>query len=156
MFMKKAFILLFFIAFSSFFCKKNNDDSIFINITLYDKPLSVTQSYIQGKWRLHFTKGGICSTCKSDRELYNEYYEFLANDRIIYTFQDTIIADTMINWLRYKPNNYLDSITVMEFYDKRLSPNYFEAAKIYNDTLILYNPDMFTPDAISYYLTKSN
>ena len=152
--MKKVFILLFLTSFSSFSCKKNSNSLGHINITLYDKPLSIIQYYVQGKWRLHYTKGGICSTCKSDREIYNEYYEFSPNDRIRYTFQDTIIADTVINWLRYKPGNYLDSVTVMEFYDKRLSPNYFEAAKIYNDTLILYIPDMFNPDAIAYYLTK--
>lgn len=152
--MKKAFILLFIVTFSSFHCKKNDDSAI--HITLYDKSLKVTQSYIKGKWKVHYIKGGICGTCKYDREQFDEYYEFLPNNRIKYTFQDTIKADTIINWIRYKPTNNLDSITVMEFFDKRMSPNYFEATEIYNDTLILYNPDMFTPDAVSYYLTKSN
>ncbi|MBV9961481.1 MAG: hypothetical protein JO072_04470 [Parafilimonas sp.] len=156
--MRKAFqITCLFAGFTFIFCiAQCKKDSGYVNIILYNKPLSEIQSHIQGKWKLHYTMGGFCGTCKSDRELYNEYYEFLPNDRIRYTFQDTLLADAIINWLRYKPNGYSDSISVMEFYDKRFSPNYFEPDRIVNDTLILVSPDRFTADAISYYLTKSN
>ena len=133
-------------------CKKEYTP---LTITLYDKPLGTIQSYIQGKWRLHYMFGGICGSCKYDREIYNEYYEFLPNRRITYTYQNSMLADTTYKWITYQANS-LDYVhNIIEYYDKGLVPYHFEVDKIINDTLVLAQPFLNNPDYMLYFLTKS-
>ena len=58
--MKKVFSILFTIIFTIVCftsCKKKEHTPL--NITLYDKPLSIIQAAIHGKWKLQYGKGGI-------------------------------------------------------------------------------------------------
>jgi len=147
---KFCLLLIFCLWFSD--CKKSNNH---VNIILYDKPLSVIQSYIQGKWRLHYTVGGICGSCKYDREPYNEYYEFSSNNKIIYTYRDSILVDTSFKWIIYQsPNagNYIHNI--LEYYDKKSVLFHFEVDKVVNDTLVLAQPFLNNPDYMLYFFTK--
>jgi len=132
-------------------CKK---EQTALNITLYDKTQSVIQSYIQGKWKLQYMAGGICGTCKYDREQYNEYYEFLPNFRIVYTYQDSILIDTTYQWTTYQVNSSDYIHNIIEYYDKNLVPYYFEADKIVNDTLVLAQPFLNNPDYMLFLLNK--
>jgi hypothetical protein len=135
-------------------CRKEKDNHVGLSITLYDKSLDTIQFYIQGKWRLHYMYGGICGTCKYNREGYNEYYEFKNNTKIIYTYQNSISVDTTYSWITYQanPSDYIHKI--IEYYDNGTVPYHFEINKIVNDTLIMAQPFLNSPDYMLYFLTK--
>lgn len=124
------------------------------NIILYNKPLSVIQSCIQGKWRSQYMLGGFAYG-KYDRLQYNEYFEFLPNNKIIYIYQDSILADTTYKWIAYRVNSSDYTHHIIEYYDKRLLPYHFEVVKITDDTLVLAQPFLNNPDYMLYFLTKS-
>lgn len=129
-------------------CKKEYTS---LTITLYDKPLGTIQSYIQGKWQLHYGKGGICATCI---QYYSNYYWTFTNNRVKKSFNGTITADTTISWIRDR-GTYTngDSTFIMSFSDKLGYPSNYVVDKIMNDTLILHEN---AADAVFYHFTKSN
>jgi hypothetical protein len=126
-----------------------NPEGTGLNILLYNKPLDTIRFYIQGKWRLHYQFGGICGTCRHDREQYNEYYEFLPNLTTKYIYQNAVKVDTTYTWTTYKANtqDYIHHIIT--------EPYQFEVEKIVNDTLVLAAPFRYNPDYMLYFLTRS-
>lgn len=137
------------ITFSFVQCKKEHQS---INISLYDKPLSVIQSYIQGKWELHYGKGGICGNCI---QYYNNlFWVITPTNQIQISKNGSFTTDTKINWIRDK-GTYTngDSTFIMSFFDKLGYPSNYVIDKIINDTLILHEN---ASDAVFYYFTKSN
>lgn len=148
----KLFLVLMLIScFSN--CRKSNVPSV--NIVLYNKPLSEIRENIQGKWKLQYGKGGICSTCKSDFSNQRYLWEFSMNDKINRTYNDSVYTDAPIQWTKdlvYYTNG--DSTYVMNFYDNRRYPYNYVVDRIYNDTLILF--DAYSIDAVYYYFVKSN
>lgn len=141
--------LLFFCFFQ---CKKQDTpQNTPLTIILHDKPLSVIQSYIQGKWRLHYGKGGICGTCV---QYYNNVFWKFTNDRIEETYNGRSLADTTIKWIR-DLGTYTngDSTFIMNFYDKRGYPSNYVVDHIFNDTLVLHDN---SSDAVFYHFSKSN
>ncbi len=146
--MKKATLL--FISFSLLItsiclvqCEKNSTP---VNITLNDKPVSVIRAYIMGKWRVHYTFGGLCGTCISDREAYDEYYEFTADNRIKYTFNDVLQEDISLTWTTHQMGGW--------DYVHNIMAGRFEPYKIVNDTLLLAQPFLNCPDYDLLFLTK--
>lgn len=133
-------------------CKKEHTA---LTITLYDKPLPIIKSYIQGTWKLQYEKGGICSTCTNHFENKNYLWQFGLDDKIKQTFDDNIFTDTTIiwknDWAYYINNN---STFNMNFHDKRGYPYNYVVDGIFNDTLQLH--DSYAVDAVYYYLTKVN
>ena len=132
-------------------CKKDTAPK---NITLHDQPLSVIQEYIQGNWKLQNTKGGFCGTCifYPTDSTYN-FYLNLNTLRIKFRNAHFKTLDTTINWL-YVPDIVLgDSTYTLNFSDSSGIPFTFAANRIYNDTLVLYQPN---PDGQSFYYIKSN
>jgi hypothetical protein len=96
--MKKYFVivlLFFMICYCILNCKKDPKP---INIVLYNKPLETIQQYIQGKWKLVYGKGGICSTCKFPCD--NCFVEFLSPNKIISKAFVTTTDTTTIHWVR--------------------------------------------------------
>lgn len=141
--------MLLIIIFCMVTCKKTNEP---LNIILYNKTLSTIQSSIQGKWRLQYTKGGFCSTCifpPTDSSFLLNI--ILAPERVSFGNSVRQTLDTTITWLR--TSGIPDSTFVMHFFDKNGIPFNIGAYKIYNDTLILYQP---FPDGQSFYFNKSN
>lgn len=135
------------------YCKKgvsNND------IILNDKSIIDVQSYIQGKWKVHYYYGGMVGYLKQDRESLNEYYEFKNNDRVVYTYQNSIITDTTYHFITYQavPTDYIHK--VIEFYMPWGAVYHLEADKIKNDTLVLAQPLIGSPDYFSFFLTKTH
>jgi len=129
-------------------CKKNTQH---LNITLHDKPLSVIQSYIQGKWELRYEHGGISTQTIPQT---NFFWEFSTKNRVTEYYHGAIIADTSINWVRdlglfIAP----DSTFVMNFFDKQGVPWVYIVDGIYNDTLLLHDNAV---DGFYYHFTKSN
>lgn len=141
---KFCLLLIVCLCFSN--CKKKNDH---INITLYNKPLSIIQSYIQGKWKLEYEDGGFCG-CVSPKDSFF-LYATLNPNRIILKNAMTVTTDTTINW-KYI-SFFGESTYVMNFYSPSGVPFNFAAKGIFNDTLVLYQPG---PDGMSFYYTKLN
>jgi len=127
-------------------CKKEHTA---LNITLYDKPLSTIQYYIQGNWKLNYGKGGICGSCI---QYYDSSTWKFVNNRIEETYKGSIRADTTINWTK-DLGTYTngDSTFVMNFYDKLGYPSNYVVDRIFNDTLILHDN---SSDAVFYHFTK--
>jgi hypothetical protein len=138
-------------------CKKNVEPPVDkSNIVLYNKPLSVIQECIKGKWKLEYEKGGICSICINNSFRNVSYiWQFNKNNKIKRIYNDSVFTDSRIKWIRdlgtYTNGDYT---YIMHFSDKRAYPYDYIVDRIYNDTLILY--DAYTVDAVSYHFIKSN
>lgn len=131
-------------------CKKDNSQ---LNITLYDKPLSVIQSSIQGKWKLEYEKGGICSICVSDFHNKNYLRQFTNDNRIVKSNNDTIITDTSINWI-YETGTFPYKLTyTINFNDKQNVPWVYNVYGKVNDSLILHD---HSDDPVYYHFSKQN
>lgn len=157
--MKKQIEILFFFSLTLLvFCfAKCNKESVTVNTTLFDKDTTTVNSFIIGKWKVHYQFGGICGNCKSDRENLNEFYEFKPNNGIAYTFQNVLQFDTKYAWLFYQsyPADYMHHI--LEYSESPVSPvpsSRFEVVKIMNDTLILAQPLIDSPDYSEFFLTR--
>ena len=125
-----------------------------LTITLYNKPLGTTQSYIQGKWKLEYEMGGICASCKNYFNNVNYLWQFSSGNKIKQTYNDTVFTDTTITWIRdlgFYING--DSTFVMNFYDNRGCPYNYVVDGIFNDSLQLH--DNYTADPVYYHFSKS-
>ncbi|WP_207531589.1 hypothetical protein [Desertivirga arenae] len=131
-------------------CKKDKDQKR-LSITLYDKPLSIIKSYIQGNWQLHYGKGGICSICIQNYE--NSYFKFPHGDSIRITTNNVTYTNTAIEWINDSGiyTNKVPTFT-MNFKDLRGYPNIYIVKEIANDTLILKS---YGADPVSFYFTKA-
>jgi hypothetical protein len=145
---KSCFLFIASLYFSN--CKKDVTPSTSVNIILYDKPLSVIQQNIEGKWKLIYGKGGIATTTQYYD---NDFWEF-NNNRIKILDKGNLDADTIILW-NYDLGTYTngDSTFLMKFYDAEYVPWVYVVDKIYNDTLILHDN---SSDAFFYHFIKSN
>jgi len=148
---KFCFLLIVCLCLSN--CKKSNDG---LNIILYNKPLSVIQEYIQGKWILQYAKGGICSTCIWP--VRNKPYMLISSGNIIFGNDSTgVVLDTTIYWIKEKdifhPSDYTFVLTY--YYPPGAGPYTIRyiVDGIYNDTLNLIDD---ASDPIYYYYAKSH
>jgi len=131
-------------------CKKENTP---LTITLYDKPLTTIQSYIQGKWKLHYSKGGICAICEQRYDDKNVFYNFTSDNRIQISSNGRLTTDTTINWVRDRgtyTNGYTTTF-IMNFYNKQNVPWNYVVDRIFNDTLVIHDN---SSDAVFYHFTK--
>ena len=136
-------------------CEKEDESQ---NIILYDKPLDVIQSHIQGKWELVYEKGGYAAN--SIHYYDNSYMEITPDNRAIITFDDVVYIDAIIKWtkvgpyewVKWSPGKYTDTY-LMEFNDRREYPYCFVVDNIHNDTLTIYDNAF---DAVFYYYIKPN
>lgn len=143
--MRTLFVLLILIfGFSK--CKKEDKLNRPLNITLSDKTPKVIYSYIEGKWKFVYGKGGInsqqmyyCDTCT---------VEFTPEGKIISNTFFT--ANTFIDWQKEVGSNG-DSTYIMHFLDHINMPNFFEMDKIFNDTLIYHT---FGSDPVFFHFVK--
>ena len=121
------------------------------NIYLAHLPTDTIETYLNGRWRVRCMVGGNCGSCRYDRDYLFEYYTFLPNRRIIYSFQNSIFSDTTYSWSTYQEGSgdYIHNI---------LSSRYasFEIEKIFNDTLIVAMPFINNPDFSRFYMTQEN
>lgn len=118
---------------------------------LYNKPLPVIKASIQGKWQLHYGKGGFIANLIHDWGN-DDYWEFdfsNSKDRIK-TYLEPLEADTKITWIKGQ-GDYVGETYIMEFYDKEGYPSHFVVDGIYNDTLKIH---WNSPDAMFLYFTK--
>jgi len=128
-------------------CKKENTQ---LNIQLFDKPLTTIKSNIEGKWKLYYSKGGICASCLQRYASY--FWEFGSNDKIVEIYNQNITADTTIKWVK-APGTFtnVDSTYIMTFPDKQNVPWNYVVDGIYNDTLIIHDN---SADAVFYHFIK--
>ena len=94
---KKGIFLIFVIALAIVLlhCKKNTQG---LTVTLYDKPLSVIQSHIIGKWSLRYMHGEFCQL--QTIHLSDVNWVFGTGDRVTEIYQGSTTAATVINWVR--------------------------------------------------------
>ena len=141
-------LFLLFIIFSFSYCKKENKIQGPLNITLYDKTPKVIYSYLKGKWKFIYGKGGFnaiqmhyCNGCT---------VEFTPDGRII---SNTFFkANAVISWKK-EMGAYTngDSTYIMQFQDDYNVPEFFVIDGIYNDTLVYHD---FASDAIFYHFIR--
>lgn len=135
-------------------CKKEQN---FSNTKLYNKTTAEIESYIQGKWRVHYQSGGICGICIYDRERFNEYYEFEKYKKIKYVYNNIQVLDTIYRWQEYQSNTADYIHKILEYYEGGFTPpSHFEVYEIKNDTLVLVQPFAGNPDYSLFFLTKVN
>ena len=114
-------IVLILIIFCFSQCKKEHTTS---TRTLYNQPLKTIQSFIQGKWKLQYEKGGICAICINDFKKTEYLLEFNSYSEIKQTYNNTIFTDTTIIWKKdVRVYNNGDSTFIKNFYDKRGYPS---------------------------------
>ncbi|MBP6759414.1 MAG: hypothetical protein KA133_09195 [Flavobacterium sp.] len=118
---------------------------------LFNKPLPVIKASIQGKWQLHYGKGGFIANLIHDwgNDDYWEF-DFKNSENRIKTYREPLEADTKISWIKGQ-DNYAGETYIMEFYDKEGSPCHLVVDGIYNDTLTIH---FNSPDAMFLYFTK--
>ncbi len=127
----------------------NNSDRRKTNIQLYDKPLSIIKSHMEGKWQLHYIKGGFITNYVQQYD--DCYWKFeLNNADKLKTINGPISADTIIFW-EAGQDNYAGETYIMNFYDKDNIPNSFIVDGIYNDTLMIH---INSADAMFFYFTE--
>lgn len=139
--------LCLLILFCSIQCEKQTEH---LNVTLYDKPLSVIQSYVQGRWKCHYGKGGIAANQIQHYD--NYYWTFTSDNRVQQSYNGDLVTDTTVKWVKAL-GTYTngDSTFIMSFSDKRGYPNVYVADRIVNDTLVLHDN---SSDAVFYHFTK--
>lgn len=150
--MKKQFhpfnCIIFFIMLVCFpQCQKEQKN---LNITLYDKPPSVIESYIQGMWKCCYGKGGISA---NTIQYYEDYFwTFIQDNRIQQTIDGMSIADGTIQWVK-EIGTYInvDSTFVLTFVDNENVPWNYVVDGIFDDTLILHDN---TADAVFYHFSR--
>lgn len=126
------FLLAFITVIFSFQCKKEIGP---LNITLYDKPLFIIQSFIIGKWKLEYVQGGIAVMKYPARN--NTYMTLKPNHITIRNDSLGIVADTTIIW--EKGMSIQGSPTFFLSYHRYGTYTYpkYVVEQIFNDTLVL-------------------
>jgi len=128
-------------------CKKH--DVTPTNIVLYDKPLETIQHYIQGKWKLQYTYGGLSAHKYIDT--YNSYM-ILSPEHIIIGNESTgVVADTTIVWVRTDIGTNDFTYLLSYSWSDNPWPWYYIVSQIKNDTLVIRDN---IDDGYSYYYTK--
>ena len=157
-----------FMLFIAFDCnrepiKKNNDGTDTIDtgvtITLWNKSLSVIQTYIKGRWKLQYTKGGYVGGIMFDK--YNSYMILTSDSITIGNDLFGIYVNAAIIWVRDKsyfirePDMLKDSTFLLCFTHYKYSgipyPERNIVYAIKNDTLIIIND---VADGFEYYYLK--
>lgn len=128
----------------------NNDEIAKSTIDLYDKPLPVIKSYIEGKWELHYIKGGFIANYVQYYD--NSFWEFKFNEEDrIKTINGPIQANNTITW-NMGQDYFAGKTYIMGFYDEENVPINFVIDGIYNDTLRIH---INAADAMFYYFTEN-
>lgn len=139
-----AFVLLLTLMCAG--CKKDEQS---VTITLHDQPLSVIQSYIEGKWKLQYSFGGLIASKYIDKN--NSYMILRPEHIIIGNDSKGVVVDTNIVWIRTdigtNDTTYLLSYSLTD----TSTPEYYIVNQIKNDTLIIRE---YVNDGYSYYYTK--
>lgn len=128
-------------------CKKEEPK---LNLVLYDKPLAMIKSHVQGRWWLKRVTGGICSNCGA--ALKNNPYMIITGDRIVSGNDLKVTLDTIIVWKRdldiFKDSTYLLSYRDSKSYP---FPIHKIVDRIENSQLILIDNAY---DPFYYYYAK--
>jgi hypothetical protein len=148
--MKTKTLFLLAILLLPFGCANSENSFIPINITLYDKSPDIIQHYIQGKWQMVYSKGGLIANLIQPYD--NHFVEFTSDGKYIYTSPIENYAAT-IQWDRVAGNLYysdVDStyIMVTNPYQSLLM------GEIKNDTLVYL--EYYVSDPMFYHCVKIN
>lgn len=133
-------------------CEKDEkSDKQSITITLHDKPLTVIQLYIKGKWKLQYSYGGLIT--KKNIDTHNSYLTLSPDHITVENDAFGAVVDTNIVWVRDKAG-FNDSTYLLSYTRSGYpSPEYYIVDQIKQDTLILI--DYNVSDGFYYYYTKN-
>lgn len=146
--MKK--LIFIFIAIVSISSCSSDDDETTTNIQLYDKPLPVIKSHIEGKWELHYTDGGIAGIVHYYENSFWIFDFSSVQDSIKQIYDGNVTIDTNLTWVL----NQGTSIDGDSFYIMSVSDGRNLVIKgIYNDTLVIHT---YAADGLFFHFTKSN
>ena len=147
-------IILFFLLNS---CKK--DAPTRLNVDLKTKGIDEVNQYLYGKWRVHYNKGGVIGGI-DNRDGYFEFDEFTTNNRHKYYFNNALMFNDSMRIIRDTINPTVNVFYIRLMIQIQANNGLFGDLKeidgIYNDTLFLYSPDRYNPDAVTILLTKTN
>ncbi len=139
-------IRILFLLFSSMGagCEKDHEsEQLLHNITLYDKPLSVIQKYITGKWKLQYAFGGLWAHKVINTD--NSYMILSPNHIIKGNDSRGVFVDSRIEWI-----NKYDTYLLNYSYSEGVHFAYI-IERIKNDTLMLTED---AGDGFTYFYTK--
>jgi hypothetical protein len=144
-----VFFFLVFMLFCLARCEKDRKPIPPVNITLWDKPLSVIQSYIKGKWMLQYAYGGLSTHKYFD--LHNSYMILSPNHIVLGNDSLRVVVDTTILWVRTDIGSNDFTYLLSYSWSGYLWPEYYIVNQIKNDTLIIRD---YENDGFDYYYTK--
>jgi len=128
---------------------KNDNEELLHNIVLYNQPLPIIQKYIQGKWKLQYSYGGLATHKYIDT---HNSYMILNSNRIIIGNDSTEVVNSTIVWEKTDiGSNEFTYLLNFNSYGN-LSTESQIVDQIKNDTLI--TRDYYVSDGFSYYYTK--
>lgn len=145
-----SFLLSLFLVFISvpfFQCKKDSPDHT--TIQLYDKPLSVIQKYLTGKWKYLYNEGGNFNL-PPEYDI-NDTYMIVDSSRILFKNKTGILYDSNITWLKDRYNG--SDTFVLLSYSSSAVPYLYVVIGIQDGILELRED---ASDAMSYYYRKVN
>jgi hypothetical protein len=146
--MKTKILFIASIIVLSFGCSKDEDtnlqEEIPLNIILWNQPSDTIQKYIQDKWKVVYTNGGLAYHI----EYYDDFYvEFTAKHE--YIFSDKYTSKTTIPYQWATGNNYYP-YAYMDFSGQHID---YIMGKIENDTLVFRD---FADDGYNYHCVRIN
>ena len=126
-------LFLFLLGFASFVCcRKDNQPTQPITITLWDKPLFEIQSYITGNWKMQYSIGGISVHKEIEK---NNSYMLLKPDHIVIGNDPVgIVVDTSIVWVKTDIGTNEFTYLLSYSWSGYLWPEHYVVEQIKNDT----------------------
>lgn len=120
-----------------------------LNIVLYNKPLSVIQSYTSGRWNLEYSFGGLWAHKIIDK--YNSYIVLFPDHIIISNDSLGSELNTSITWVKTDIGTNVTTFLLRYSFPEDPLPNNYVIQQIKNDTLVIYD---YLDDGFSYYYTR--
>ena len=130
-------------------CKKESHLVQLRSITLWDKPLSVIQSYSAGNWKLQYAYGGLC--VQKSIATNNSYMIITPKHITIGNDSTGVVVDSDISWVKTDIGSNEFTYLLSYSWSGYLWPEYNIIEQIKNDTLVIRE---YIDDGLRYYYTK--
>ena len=119
------------------------------NIILYNKPLDTIQHYIQGKWKLQYSYGGI--SVHKEIDTHNSYMILSPTHITMGNDLTGIVVDTTIVWVKADIGNRDSTYLLSYSWSGYLWPEYNIVDQLKYDTLILRQ---YVDDGLEFFYKK--
>ena len=146
---KSLLIISVLILLSCFTQCKNDNEELLHDIVLYNQPLSTIQKYIQGKWKLQYSYGGLIIHKYIDTQ--NSYMVLSSNHITMGNDYTGVVVDSPIIWEKTNIDSNNSTYLLGFSWSGNSYTEYRIVDEIKNDTLIIR---YYGSDGYDYYYTK--